>query len=62
LEGKREENASNQELERVNNKIDAAETAIEKLKTIRNIHVRDKREKIKAEMNQVLSRSHNLTL
>lgn len=53
LENKREENASNQELEKVNGKIDAAETAIEKLKTIRNIHVREKREKIKSEMNQV---------
>ncbi|VTT86711.1 ATPase involved in DNA repair [Halorubrum sp. DM2] len=53
LESKREENASNQELDKVNSKIDAGETAIEKLKTIRNIHVRDKREKIKSEMNQV---------
>lgn len=53
LESKREENASNQELQKVNKKIDAAQTAIEKLNTIRNIHVQEKREKIKSEMNQV---------
>lgn len=53
LENKREERSSNKDLEEVNDKIDVAETAIQELKTIREIHVREKREKIKEEMNKV---------
>lgn len=53
LENKREEKSSNKDLEEVNDKIDVAETAIENLKNIREIHVREKREKIQEEMNKV---------
>lgn len=53
LQKKRKERSSSKDLDTITNKIQAAKSAIENLKTIREEHVREKRMKIKNEMNEV---------
>jgi DNA sulfur modification protein DndD len=55
LQSKRKERSSNKDLDMINNKIEAAKSAIENLKTIREEHVQRKRMKIQDEMNEVFN-------